>query len=228
MGLSGKKPYENIYLLYQSDTCNKFDVKHVDERYTDTSINELIKMLFGQTDHEGFQKLFDIASTENFAGYIKIIQFALKRLDDKFEFKKLKQLYRKRFDFEKLVEIVLIVCFNDVKSFYTTHESALIKEQQKFESGELQELTDKHKLFEFMASFFMCMVELPFFIYLIESKKPIHLGFFGSQHIHNILNVFKKWQVIKDDIKEFVSIGNCLVVTEINKRLRIKPAGEKK
>ena len=224
----GKSHMENIYLLCRSKKCNKFDVKHVDERYTGTSINELIKMLLEKTEHKGVQKLFDIASTGNFAGYKKIIDFALKRLDDKFEFEKLKQLYRKRFDFEKLVDIVLRVCFKDVKSFYKTHESALKIEQQKFESGELQELTDEHKLFEFMASFFMCMVELPFFIYLIESKKPIHLGFFGSQHIDNILNVFKKWQVIKDDIKEFVSIGNCLVVTEINKRLRIKPAGEKK
>jgi hypothetical protein len=215
---------ENIYLLCKSEKCNKFDVKHVDERYTGTSINELITELLQKTKHKGFQKLFDIASTGNFAGYKKIIKFALKRLDDKFEFEKFQQ----RFDFEKLVEIVLRVCFKDVKSFYKTHESALIKEQQKFELGELQELTDNNTLFEFMASFFMCMVELPFFIYLIQSEKTIHLGFFGSQHIHNILNVFKKWQVIKDDITEFVSIGNCLVVTEINKRLRIKPAGEKK
>ena len=219
----GKSHMENIYLLCKSEKCNKFDVKHVDERNTGgTSINKLITELLKKTGHKGFQKLFDIASEGSFHGYEKIIKFAVKQLDDKFVFEKLQKLYRKRFDFKNLVEIVLKVCFNDVKSFYKTHESALIIEQQKFESGELQELTDDNTLFEFMASFFMCMVELPFFIYLIESEKPIHFGFFGSQHIHNILKVFEKWQGFKDGITEFVSIGNCLVVTEINKQLGIR------
>ena len=78
---------ENIYLLCKSEKCNKFDVKHVDERNTGgTSINKLITELLKKTGHKGFQKLFDIASEGSFHGYEKIIKFAVKQLDDKFVF----------------------------------------------------------------------------------------------------------------------------------------------
>ena len=218
--LQGKSHMENIYLLFKSSKANKFDVKHVDERYADTTITDFIKNL--DMGHKGYQKLFDIASEGSFHGYKKMIKFALKQLDKKFNFKSLQKIYRKKLDFDNLVDIVLTICFKDVKSFYKTHKATLEKEQQGIENGTITELTDDNTLFEFMASFFMFMVDLPFFIYLIESKNTIHFAFFGSQHIHNILKVFEKLQGFKDDITEFVSIGNCLVVTEINKHLGIR------
>lgn len=218
----GKSHMENIYLLFKSSKSNKFDVKHVDERYTDTTITDFIKNLDENMGHEGYQKLFDIASEGSFHGYKKMIKFALKQLDKKFNFKSLQKIYRKRFDFDELVEIVLKVCFKDVKSFYKTHKATLEKEQKGIENGTITELTEDNALFEFMASFFMFMVDLPFFIYLIESKNTIHFAFFGSQHIYNTLKVFEKLQGFKHNISEFESIGNCLVVTEINKHLGIR------
>lgn len=69
--LQGRSHMENIYLLFKSSKANKFDVKHVDERYTDTTITDFIKILNENMGHEGYQKLFDIAYEGSFHGYKK-------------------------------------------------------------------------------------------------------------------------------------------------------------
>ena len=197
-----KSHMENVYLKFNTEKVNKFIVKHIDERYIDTNIVKLINKLLENAKQGSFQKLFDIMVTHDFKGYKELINFALKHLIKKYNVKD-----------GKFVNDVLKVCFTDLVEFYEKHQKELIIQQKQIESKKLNELIDKDILFEFMSSFFMFMVDLTFFIGF-NSGTTYHFGFFGSQHVINILKVFE----LQDGaISEIISDGDCLSVDKINK-----------
>jgi len=197
-----KSHIENLYLKFKNKT-NKFTVKHIDERFINTDINILIKRLLESTGKKGIQKLFDIMIMKDFEEYKKMIDFSLTYLIKKYKLKSYKILLNK----------ILKVCFDELVYFYIENERILIKEQQQFENGEFKVLGDEHVIYEFMSSFFMFMVDLTFFVDFNPSTK-YHFAFLGSQHIMNIVKVYK---LLKKPCIEIKSFGNCLPVSKINK-----------
>lgn len=198
---------ENVNHLFHASRVNHFEVHAIDERFTDgKSLDGLVQGLMNQfPTHSGIQPLFDIASMHDSSAYKRVVQPIVAYLMNKY-----------KFNDRTVIDAVLDQNYQDIAVFYAQHKKVLHHEQRDFEQEGRQ---IPPVLYEFMAAFFMFLVDLTLFIHLASSKPSTVFVYLGSQHIHNIVHAFNSMGIRTTQLAG--PSDGCIAVDRVNAMLHV-------
>jgi len=201
---------ERAYQLFHTPHVNRFRVHLIDERFSTSTLSQKVAALSGAV-HSNHQALYNVVARGNYEVYRQIIQPEVQFVLNKY--------HEADTEFNNSI---LRMNFADLILFYNEFEANLIEENQTIQTmiqlGRFDSIDPESYTYEFLATFYMFMVDLPFFSIMLRSDKQFHFGYMGNMHVNNIKRIFHE---NGKDVRDIQGNDHCTLVQALNQTLNL-------